>query len=66
MDTGDLNTALFHPAMSAGGAGVCGRDIFPGQRLELTEQAGLVSLDSKQLVGLMLEHHVVGVASLCV
>jgi hypothetical protein len=37
----DLDAALFHSAVSAGGGGVCGRNVFPGQGLELDQRIGL-------------------------
>jgi hypothetical protein len=45
----EFDAALFHPAVGAGGGGVCGRDIFSGQGLELVKQVGLVAPSGDQL-----------------
>jgi hypothetical protein len=34
----ELNGAFFHPAVSASGEGVGGRDVFPGQGFELVSR----------------------------
>jgi hypothetical protein len=49
-DRDGLEGAAFDPAVAAAILYVPGRDVFPGQGLELAEQAGLVALDGDQVV----------------